>query len=876
MSDKKQPLVGPVVPVYENNNNNIHISRDEDTIEDEGQVVAPASDTPDLLPFPILKQIALEARKKSLTINLEESEGRIKLDNLYTTATNSRGPAAVGIKGSNKLRDSAQLTTTAAATCKTENKNKKCKSKFNKVKATNDDTSSSSSGSEFGNYNYNKHHQVIECEKQPPKRTDTQVSESDRNNNNNKTKTFKRQDDDEVNYGDYEDEDLFEDDNEDDDDMWYDEPQYRVIYKRRATPYHHNISNAIEPRDRTLSTITESSSDEMAKVSKCTLGDEREKQVEINFEKVKASSLRRKEREKEKRENEREEREEKDEREKEKGGGEEDSPFKRTRSVRFSKKKSLRRYDPSNNSIASIEPSESTGGSITPIVTKMSTCHGHGSPGRIGKNKAFRHTVSCSTGVTRPRTIFQDEGINTRSRSLRYTPPNPHLLYPSQVNSHFALMNGTSVDGTSATHQIYARRKSLLNTLFGHAGHRRFSEDLKPIWQDAEENEKKETSLTQVTCHGEKGSTPVGEKDGPGGGGDDGNDDSFMDPTGFKAKSYAVILASQETTRVIFFQVFIPFLIAGFDNVGAGIILDHVQHWDVFKIIPELFILVASFLGLKGNLEMTLAARLATMANIGELDKPSCRWKIALGNLALVQGQAIVVALLASLIAIFVNYFKEPDYDFDDSFLICVTGLVTASITGLAMATLMVTATVVARKVGINPDNVSALIASIMGDISAVTLLAVSAKVFHDTRSHINYYAPVIILFYLAVLVVSLVVARKNIYTHDVVGTGWLPIIVAMIISSAAGFVFDVAVGFFETIAVVQPIVNGVGGNLIAVQASRISTYFHLRCPMGSLPLEEDDSVYSSTCTSPLKAFVGQREYIFILPLPLHLAALEG
>ena len=62
-------------------------------------------------------------------------------------------------------------------------------------------------------------------------------------------------------------------------------------------------------------------------------------------------------------------------------------------------------------------------------------------------------------------------------------------------------------------------------------------------------------------------------------------------------------------------QILFPFLVAGFGMVGAGIVLDIVQHWTVFKDINELFILVPALLGLKGNLEMTLASRLSTLVN---------------------------------------------------------------------------------------------------------------------------------------------------------------------------------------------------------------------------------------------------------------------
>ena len=61
----------------------------------------------------------------------------------------------------------------------------------------------------------------------------------------------------------------------------------------------------------------------------------------------------------------------------------------------------------------------------------------------------------------------------------------------------------------------------------------------------------------------------------------------------------------------------------------------------------------------------------------------------------------------------------------------------------------------------------------------------------------------------------------------QVLYTGWTPVLVAMTISSAGGLILDNAVAKFKGIAVFQPVFNGVGGNLVAVQASRISTYLH-------------------------------------------------
>lgn len=41
-----------------------------------------------------------------------------------------------------------------------------------------------------------------------------------------------------------------------------------------------------------------------------------------------------------------------------------------------------------------------------------------------------------------------------------------------------------------------------------------------------------------------------------------------------------------------------------------------IQHWKLFEEVSELYIVVPALLGLKGNLEMTLASRLSTAVSV--------------------------------------------------------------------------------------------------------------------------------------------------------------------------------------------------------------------------------------------------------------------
>lgn len=73
----------------------------------------------------------------------------------------------------------------------------------------------------------------------------------------------------------------------------------------------------------------------------------------------------------------------------------------------------------------------------------------------------------------------------------------------------------------------------------------------------------------------------------------------------------------------------------------------------------------------------------------------------------------------------------------------------------------------------------------------------------------------------------------KNEFVKETLYQGWTPVIIAMLISSFAGMVLEYAIIMYDGVAVFQPVVNGVGGNLVGIFASRLSTSLHKTAIMG-------------------------------------------
>ncbi|XP_043494099.1 solute carrier family 41 member 1-like [Polistes fuscatus] len=306
-------------------------------------------------------------------------------------------------------------------------------------------------------------------------------------------------------------------------------------------------------------------------------------------------------------------------------------------------------------------------------------------------------------------------------------------------------------------------------------------------------------------------------------------------------------------------QISIPFFIAGGGTIGAGLVLDQVQHWDVFKSISQLLILVPALLGLKGNLDMCLASRLSTQANLGNMNKLREIMKMIIGNVALVQIQAIVAAVLVAIFAISVGAIQEAvhadetnldsPFRWDYALLLAASSVCTATSSCFILDFVMIAVIMISHKCKMNPDNLATPLAASVGDVVSISVLSkIASAFFLRLQQEQIWILYVVLIGYFLLLPFWIVVVMKNKYTRSVLTSGWVPVLSALFISGLGGLILNEVVGKFIGFVVFQPIINGIGGNLVSVQASRISTMLHKTSILGILP------PHAKLCVAPWTA----------------------
>ncbi|GAA6026904.1 hypothetical protein JCM8097_005950 [Rhodosporidiobolus ruineniae] len=290
----------------------------------------------------------------------------------------------------------------------------------------------------------------------------------------------------------------------------------------------------------------------------------------------------------------------------------------------------------------------------------------------------------------------------------------------------------------------------------------------------------------------------------------------------------------RETLPVLLFSLF--------GAVLTGELLERLSTWRVFIRIEELFILVPILLNLKGNLEMNLAARFSTSANIGELDLRATRRSLVVGNLALLQVQALIVSLISGLVAFVLGVasrrgvhhaLQHPLHDqveqlrggyFEALLVLCVS-MLAASLSSGVLGSFMCSLVILCRRFRINPDNIATPLASALGDMVTLVLLGIFSSLFITFMGTI--ISTLVFVALLVAVVFNVVVTFRNAYVQELLTIGWGPLFAAMAISSATGVVLKTYITAYPGFGLITTALTALSGGTGAIFVSRISSALH-------------------------------------------------
>ncbi|GLB35589.1 putative divalent cation transporter [Lyophyllum shimeji] len=313
-----------------------------------------------------------------------------------------------------------------------------------------------------------------------------------------------------------------------------------------------------------------------------------------------------------------------------------------------------------------------------------------------------------------------------------------------------------------------------------------------------------------------------------------------------------------------------------FTTIGllfTGELLDKVSRWRAMREVHQLIMIIPVVLNLKGNLEMNLSARLGTAANVGELDDPTLRRTLILGNLSLLQVQAAVVSFIAACIALVLGlalpritpasspsaplnetspgnvtiramyqiletgalHSRRPisiptkdnygSFSFARLVMVASTAMTAACLSSIVLGSFMCTLIVLCRKYGRDPDNIAPPVASCLGDLVTLCFVGVTSSILIIV---INTPIPFIVGILVVVFATAcLIYTIRNKHVRPLLGQGWTPLFGAMAISSGTGIVLDRFVSRYEGFALLAVVISGLPGSVGSILVSRLSTSLH-------------------------------------------------
>ncbi|KAH9497165.1 hypothetical protein DERF_013169 [Dermatophagoides farinae] len=257
--------------------------------------------------------------------------------------------------------------------------------------------------------------------------------------------------------------------------------------------------------------------------------------------------------------------------------------------------------------------------------------------------------------------------------------------------------------------------------------------------------------------------------------------------------------------------------------------------------------LVPMLMDMKGNIEITMASRMSTLAQLQShrMNNWHGLWQTVRQNIALIHCQVTIISFAAVLLTTLYLDFEKSTFDFNSIVLLYAIALTTGAISCSLIDSIVTFVIGFISISGSDSDDVATSLAASVGDLITVMLVVQFANEFYrfeQTNKCWIYWLIIISLLSLFPYLMYLV--AKNIETRRAFIRTWKPLFIATIISIISGFIFESSNEKFKQITLLLPMLAGFTGNscsmiinLISTNFERISQRRHTMCTIdGEIP----------------------------------------
>ncbi len=254
-------------------------------------------------------------------------------------------------------------------------------------------------------------------------------------------------------------------------------------------------------------------------------------------------------------------------------------------------------------------------------------------------------------------------------------------------------------------------------------------------------------------------------------------------------------------------------------EVAAGSIIE--GGLPILLSIAGLMAILPPAMGMRGNVFGSLVSKLSTRLHLGTVE-PSLRDR-TLARLGLMaQWEVSILSVVIPLLV--VASMMRPDMLLPLVFIALFGGL----IAGVATLFVALSVTVMAHRRGVNPDNIASPVVTTAADF-------ITAPAYISVASLALVIGPAamlaLTLVALAVLAVGTLRARRMPEIRESVKQRIPVLLLSAGMSTVAGLFLEgnlTALSSVPFLIAIVPVVNGQGGNLSSVLASRLSTAYYL------------------------------------------------